>query len=310
MKKIMKYIITYVLIILSYSSLLSQEYHKLITNSKSWDESYAEMGYICSGFSDYPPIRFMVSGDTSINDLNYTKFSYQLMTPTWGSPPPNCPPFMVDTIKQEYLYSFLREDTITQRLWIYKTYNDTEELLYDFSLDKGDTLYHAILNPTIIDTVYEIVTSDGISRKKLELEGGYHSGGFYIEGLGGVAGLFERPYYYFEMGSWMMCVKDNEIIVWEDSYHCYDLITGNDNDNAASQIKVYPNPTRDLIKINGADLSAKFKIYNTLGECFIDSELKGQNTIDLNCLINGVYYLQIEHEDKIISEIIIKNNGL
>lgn len=300
----MKYIITYILIIVSYSSSLSQDYHKLISIDKSWDQSYAEMGYICTGFSDSPPIRFMVSGDTSINGLNYTKFSYQLMTPAWGSSPPNCPPFVVDTIKQEYLGYFLREDTITQKVWRYDISNYIEELLYDFSLDKGDTLYHTLGSPTIIDTVYEIVTDDGKTRRKLELEGFY--GGYYIEGIGGTAGLFEQPYEIFEEGTWMMCVKQNSSIIWQVSNDCYDLITSIGYEESTAQINVFPNPAKDLINIEGVGVTSKVRIYNSIGECCIVCDLEDHKIIYLDCLRNGVYFLQIEQKDKIYREIIIK----
>ncbi len=53
---------------------ISQSYHKFINDTLYWDVSFADMEYICWGYSDYGPWRYAIVGDTIINDTSYSKF--------------------------------------------------------------------------------------------------------------------------------------------------------------------------------------------------------------------------------------------
>lgn len=281
-------------------TIQGQNYHRLLTESKYWDVSGAAMGYICSGFSDFPPKRQSFSGDTTFNGIVYAKGYYQIMYPEHFTPPPNCPPFKVDTTRNTMEWYFLREDTLSKKVWLYNSYDNIEELLYDFSLEQGDTLYYGIISSTVIDTVYEITTDDGITRKKFEISHGNMTG-YYIEGIGGVAGLYCQPFYYFESGSWLMCVKDtsNNVIFSEYGF-CYDFLTSVNSTNYNEKIKIYPNPCKEIINIYGIDFKTELFLFNNLGQLIKSEELHSNKKIDISNLNKGIYFAKFELPDKTI----------
>lgn len=274
-----------------------------------WDVTGYEMGYICLGFSSYPPHRYYFLGDTIINNTVYAK-AYQMELIT-TYPPVNCPPFSVDTNSTVVQYYFLREDTLEKKVWRYDSYNDYEMLLYDFSLEIGDTLYPHPWFPTLIDTVYEITTTDGLVRKKFEFGPGGESG-YYIEGIGGVAGIFSDPFYIFETGSWLMCVKDiNGNIIMDIDGSCFDFITSTAETKRNPKINIFPNPFSESITIKSPLSELHVIIYNQYGIAVINKDLGSEHIIDLSNLRKGIYLLKIlKNNNLIYSEKIISENGL
>lgn len=305
------YLLLVLLIVSSYTTY-GQDYHRLLNETTYWDISGAAMGYICTGFSDYPPSRYSFSGDTLVNGKVYAKSYSRKLIPIGYTPPPNCPPFYVDTIATVAGYYFLREDTIQKKVWRYDEVNDDEILLYDFSLEQGDTLYHEIIiEPTVIDTVYDIITSDGVVRKKFVVKPSIGDS-YYIEGIGGVAGLFARPFQYFESGTWLMCVKDiNNNLILDISGYCYDFITSIPKNPLENEINIYPNPFSDKVTIDFSDKKAKVEIYNSIGLKISDQSLEYGNSIDLSSYNDGIYLIKLFSQNKqVYQKLLVKSNGL
>jgi hypothetical protein len=300
------------LFLLSSISVEGQEYLKLLNETMYWDIAYAQKGYICSGFSNDPPKRFSFSGDTVIQGNTYTKSYSRDLIPIGYTPPPNCSPFYIDTIPTLSPYYFLREDTTERKVWRYDSYIEEEELLFDFSLQQGDTLYHeSIYGVTVIDTIYDIITSDGIVRKKFVITPDF-SENYYIEGIGGIAGLFQPPFQYFESGFWLMCVKDsNDNSIYDVYGDCFDFITNVPIINSRIKVNIYPNPVSNNITIESSLENVNLKIYNQNGQEIFTKEFNRQVTFDFSEFTSGMYLLKILKKNKIIhSEKIIKKNGL
>lgn len=300
------------MLVLSSFSVKGQEYHKLINETMYWDIAYAEMGYVCTGFSNIPPKRFSFSGDTIIQGKIYSKSFYRELTPTNFTPPPYCSPFVVDTNTNLFTSFFLREDTIEKKVWRYSSSSGVEELLFDFSLQQGDTLYHqTIVEPTIIDTVYEITTSDDVVRKKFVLATNYGYD-YYIEGIGGVAGLFMEPFHYFESGDWLMCVKDSyDMSIFDVNGMCFDFITNVFDSDNFTQCKIYPNPFSKYITIESSYESLEILILNKYGQELYSKKLSSGNKIDFSNLDHGIYIIKVLNDNQIIHvEKIMKMNGL
>ncbi len=301
------------LIVIGAISVKGQDYHKLLNESFYWDVPFAAQAYICGGFADFGPWRYKISGDTVINDMTYSKIYYSDFSPVYPSPP-NCPPFIVDTVFSHYPDAYLREDTVAQKVWRYSTFaGGSEVLLYDFTLQKGDTL--EIRNwelDWVIDTVMTITTNDGIERRKFVFHGDdgslFPREGWYIEGIGGMAGLFSGPFPYFEVGTWLMCVKDkNDEIIYASGQGCSDFITGVDEVSNDKAIHVFPNPFTDHLTIETATGKLDVKIYNLSGIRLIQEEFYGSRTFDLSAFDPGIYMLQIRNDkDEIFLEKIVK----
>lgn len=287
----------------------AQSYKPLINENYFWDITWVESAYICSGYSPYPPRRYYFSGDTVINGTTYAKSYSYIHYPILHDPPPNCPPFEVDTISH-LSYNFVREDTTEQKYWIYDAANDEEFLLFDFLLEQGDTLYPHIFWPIIIDTVYQIITNDGITRKKLILRqaGSSNPEGYYIEGIGGSSGLFEPPYAFFEAGYRLMCVKDefgNQVL--EENEDCFDFIVSTPELVYSHKFSIHPNPANSAITVTLAEMvhGTELILYNTHGHVLRRQDVIKSNNIycfDLNGLPGGMYIVILYNNGVFISK--------
>nr|WP_321237262.1 aryl-sulfate sulfotransferase [uncultured Psychroserpens sp.] len=75
-------------------------------------------------------------------------------------------------------------------------------------------------------------------------------------------------------------------------------------DISISDIKIYPNPTSDFINIVSTHTIDKIVLYSILGKKVY--EINGTNTIDISAFNSGIYFIQIQSENKSISKKIIK----
>jgi hypothetical protein len=75
----------------------------------------------------------------------------------------------------------------------------------------------------------------------------------------------------------------------------------------ASVFSVYPNPTCDVVNINGIDAKSTIKVYNTTGKLlFAEKAGSGNISIDLSRYNAGLYLLQVETNGKAVNTKIIK----
>ncbi len=78
------------------------------------------------------------------------------------------------------------------------------------------------------------------------------------------------------------------------------------DDVGASQIKIYPNPTRNRINILGIDGVSTIEIFSTQGQRLLKKAANENASFNLN-LANGVYFVKVTQEDKsTIKKIVIK----
>ncbi|MFT6333673.1 MAG: hypothetical protein ACJATI_000402 [Halioglobus sp.] len=92
----------------------------------------------------------------------------------------------------------------------------------------------------------------------------------------------------------------NEVFIFKvDSYGCLDaedcdfvqLITAAEEVEIRNDIKIYPNPVSDILKIDIDELPEKVEIYTTDG-VLIKTERKVKE-IDVSGLVRGIYYLKV-----------------
>lgn len=302
----MKKYLIFIIIIIFKLNIFCQDYKKLIREDVFWDIALSDPAYICSGYSDYAPNRYFFSGDTTIDGKIYAKMYRNQFIPTL--PGPICPPFIIDT--NNFLWdAFMREDTVLKR--VYK-YTDEDKLLYDFSLQQGDTLYPSGEYSIIIDTIINIITYDGVTRKKFYVNswgGKYEFQGYYIEDVGGSQGPFHEPVGCFEWCNWIMCVKVNNDIIYNDGNACFNYVNIK-NLSSGQLFNIYPNPnpgnfTMILSGINDEDYS--FKITNIIGETVFN--IKNVRTkvvmIDISDQSKGTYIINVQAGNKVFTEKII-----
>lgn len=77
-----------------------------------------------------------------------------------------------------------------------------------------------------------------------------------------------------------------------------DITTGVHETKAKEEIQVFPNPASNKLFINiNMGIYFRMQVFNVLGECVLQTELKnGLNEIEIGFLIQGFYLLTIETE--------------
>ena len=301
----------FAIIIFSMVSLaaISQQYHPVIEMNKYWDQSDQDGWSPCS----LNPRRYtFVQKDSTINGHIYQscKSFHLIGTPVQGSM--TCPPFVVDT-NNPWNY-WLREDTITRKVYIYDyDSSPTDQLLYDFRLEVGDTLKSdydcwGCQGEPLILSAKEIVTlHNGETRMKYVFDP-FHLFPSYIEGIGGCLG-FVLPVYMFENEARMLyCVKKDGEDIWGSV--CNTVFVGIKNEPETS-FSVFPNPADDIINVNLNNISQapsySFEVFDLKGTNILSTNLKSStNTVSLTKLSPGFYIYKIESEAKVYNGKLIK----
>ncbi len=246
-------------------------YLPLVEENKYW---------IMKTFNDHEPapqavggFLYAFEGDTILNEVKYKKlFKYNLA----GTHPCQFPPcfefeFPYRTLDKT-LFGFIREDTSTKKVYYFpykknisgsNICNSNECLIYDFSLNKGDTLNNYLVDITIgTDTILKN-TVDSIfygfsgedqlktNRRIMSYYGKYPFSQCNIyEGLG-----------YYESGLFVKSLIGDLLYSYcEGSLTECNIITSNYNLDVENSIKVYPNPTNEFININFLNPIANIEI--------------------------------------------------
>jgi surface protein len=88
----------------------------------------------------------------------------------------------------------------------------------------------------------------------------------------------------------------------DDGYSC---ATAGVDDQNQLDISIYPNPSSDIVYIDGNYTQLKVVVYDILGKQVMKESIT--NSVDISHLDNGIYILQLSDGDKLIIQRIIKN---
>jgi hypothetical protein len=286
------------------TGLQSQDYHKLIRTGTYWDQYTVVLPEMC-----YTTItRFsFADSDTILGGVAYRKnicYHFQAVNPG-----PLCPPFEIDDVPFTS-YSFLREDTINRKVYIYcqGCFPVKDQLFYDFSLSVGDTLKSVVQTlygePLVLTSLDEVLLSNGETRKRFGF-GNSPENLNYIEGIGGAQGLDAAVVPGIESYGGFFCITQNGINLWGNI--CNNYFVGL-QEKKSEAIELYPNPAHDklTIHLDGTNPDAELIISNLEGKEIIRTKLnRADNTISLSQVAPGVYIYQVTsgkvfRKDKII----------
>ena len=83
-------------------------------------------------------------------------------------------------------------------------------------------------------------------------------------------------------------------------------ITVDINQLESPSIDIYPNPARTSITVASVEANSRYRLIDTQGKLIQTGRLQDeQTTLDISQFANGLYFLQIEHDQKIFQEKII-----
>ena len=223
---------------------------------------------------------------------------------------------MVDVDSLNAIHSapaLLREDTTVGKVWyralsptrwsLTPAYDTIEILLFDFSLNQGDTFH--IEYPdfyqrdtfALVDSVYY----DDYGRKCLQLRGGTWM--TMIAGVGSNAGvLFRHEPLQLYIGQHLLCYHRDGQRMYLNAFWGTCLVHDGSSTNrlADALIRVYPNPAQVFLNLNyrGEDQVVHWRVLD------LNGRVRGENPrywleankdwqMDLSDYTPGVYILQV-----------------
>lgn len=180
-----------------------------------------------------------IDGDTTINSKVYHKIYY-----SGGLINPSPPPYYFYVFEHE-LHSYLREEG--DRWYTYRNNQDT--LLYDFSLEVGDTLIAAFTGGAAIVEDIDSILVDGEYRKRMKMDlGPLQSDVYVIEGIGSTRGLFEA-WHLNDNGGVLRCYAIDGIPVYSLWYECDLTVDTREHKKSVKSISISPNPAFDFASV-------------------------------------------------------------
>ena len=298
-------------------------------------------------------IKYATHGDTTICGRDYLKVYRQ----------EEDHPFDFDVEQAEY-FCAIRNDTVGKRVYgIYKadvnvwqilcvgnhdylpayTTSDTSEfLLFDFSIEAGDTITIASFEGSDI-YLYNISTYEGEyndsvmlldntlrKAKKVIVPNGYYYPTWeysyieWIEGIGSTNGNFDADANaYFEItekpSNLLLCFEEEGTLLlsypeWDNDYNydCFYLSHSGTIENQVRKGIIYPNPTSGVISIdfieNGESTQKQVSVYAITGKIVYSYIFNSQTfEIDMHDYPSGLYLIEItENSGNVLQAKIIK----
>lgn len=250
-------------------------------------------------------------GDTVINSNSYKKVYWYSLAGYHNCQYPPCFQFYLPyQPMSKALIAFIREDTMQKRIynlpvWDFEYCSPAEYLMFDFSLDIGDTLNDCLYefiggNPErpgfgLVDSI-QIIEKFGKSRNTI------FSYGFPIN----AGDPFEEKVLIFEGVGLEYYGIFHEYLSYlvdfcEDGMDVCDLISSNAPVEGDKEINVFPNPTQGELTVIISDpmLGATCTIFDCLGRKAQSFRLTAlETTTQLNS--SGMYFWQVVHDGRLI----------
>jgi len=265
----------------------AQAYKPFPTSDAMWREVRFEL--MLEGYcEDY---QFLITGDTIINGMMYHKLQRTGYVGTHNAGKITHIDFF-----NEYAGCF-RNDTLGKKVWCIFPDKGFERLLYDFNLQKGDSLYAIDGYVGIVTNIDTLSLSDGLHKRfsifcpdiPSELPFKYYE---IIEGIGSTIGLSHRMYNRSILTlTELMCVLINEKTIYSvESGDCIPTNAIEDYSQDKTRITLYPNPTNTAFQIKGIDdfQNISICIYNIYGQLIMqEQKLSKDEMIHIEALCKG-----------------------
>jgi len=288
MKKLLLFVaLFYVLSAYSQTSV----YHPFPDSNACWNIDMSQGMCFLGGWSD-EKYSIIISGDTAINGQTYRKLYSPFVKFTNNSG------YCTQQNFQGYKGAF-RQDIPDKKVYFIPPALTAEQLLYDFSMNPGDTvkgyLQQAWGTTDVVQEVDSVLVGDSY-RKRWLINPCYNIQ--LIEGVGSTYGLLQpspgcmTDMAYYEINCFSL---DGVSLYPETSTECL-LITSIDGHMADYEaVQIYPNPsngsfTVGVLKPDGID---KIRVTDMVGNCVFQKQINNQELFSISGLNRGTYILTI-----------------
>ena len=266
-------------------------YHPFPESNASWNISYEQNMCPFGGNStEYYSITY--SGDTNINGQQYHKLNipYVIAEFTGGCTQHHFPGYA----------GAIRQDIPNKKVFIVPPASTVEQLLYDFTMEVGDTL-KGYLNREWMsqgDVVLDIdsVLVGDTYRKRWNINPCY--GIYLIEGVGSTYGLLEAsPGCVTDFPGIMIdCFKEDGQTLYPETVGECELITSIPEQNFIfDKVHVFPNPAPGTFTVEfDRPLDIKeIQLTNMMGVIVYQKNIQMQSRIEISGMHDGIYLLNI-----------------
>ncbi len=278
------------------------KYHPMPDSNAVWRVDLTNM--TCAPFL-YATYQYTLEGDSIIGSYTYSKVYKSGITSICTG--------------QSYFSNYaggMRNDTINKKVY-FVCPACSEKILYDFSLNVGDTMHVNAFWDTsiypysvIIGSIDSILIGNNFHKQ-------YNYGAdVFIEGVGSLYGLIEGP-PGFEVGLQLACFTHNADIYPNTNTSC-PLITPQEVNIPELQnkttLELSPNPNNGSFTITSNNPQLKtIHIYNVLGEEVFHSEIRHPELVEgqkfeiiTNDLPTGIYFVKVSSEKEVLTKMMVK----
>jgi hypothetical protein len=299
----MNKVLTFLILVYFATNSIAQTYQPFPTSNAVWREESGGLRF--NNCADY---QYTITGDTNIKNLTYHKLQ---KTGVQYLQDQNefCTKIISKNIN--HYSGCFRNDIISKRVYLIRPNDTSESLLYDFSLNIGDSLPASRgLKVKTIDSVY----LNGVYHKRFSFGDCYGRKRYPIEGIGGTFGLLFPYYCHFEHGYELLCFKVNNQPIYPDNSTSCSLAKWLGQKSTSNiSLSIYPNPSSNkfFIQLNNQTIKYnKLEIINSNGQKCLSMPVDvGSEPVEVNIekLTKGLYLVKLMNEQGYIFTKMIKN---
>ena len=186
---------------------------------------------------------------------------------------------------------------------IYQALQAGEEVLFDFTLNSGDTLFDSIGFACVIDSVDQVDVNGTMCKRMWTVDGNFPEPVWIVENVGHSNGFFFDPIYQFENGG-ALCYRENGVPILQSEFsNACEILSA--PEVAVARIELSPNPSTGIFQIQ-TTATLVFRIYDLFGRIVLDGHAQGSSEIDLTSHPNGIYLISFESEKGISTAKLVK----
>jgi hypothetical protein len=274
--------------ILFYLSGKAQGYVPIPLDSSQWVVSSGggwSSGGLCTCSYDF---EYKSAGDTVVGAYTYSKIIH-------------AGPYGCSCGGGTRLGGILRQDTLGRKVYVIFQDSVKEDLLYDFTQNKNDTLKSILVakgacpSPWVIDSVdHKWLAGKYRKRMRLRATTGMApctGGGWFIEGIGSTMGLLE-PLTLPEYGSYLQCMSHVGKTLFPDSISSCIFVGINEQRAAAVYYQVYPNPAQGDFNVSSTSgILEELTVTDLTGRVIYCSYPRAPKT-QIRLSVPGIYFVK------------------
>lgn len=201
----------------------------------------------------------------------------------------------------------------------------SESACFAYTVPSGDSTYTMVGTYTVYDTISNIQGCDSLLAITITVNGAIDNststtGVTITSNATGVtyqwidcgnnsapiAGETSASYTATTNGDYAVVVTDGNC---SDTSACVSITTVGMEDNwdITNAVSVYPNPVMDLLTINTDHLSISSVSVVSLSGQMLKSTTSVTKTVDVSDLASGIYFLQVQTDQRVVSKRFIKH---